>query len=59
MRGAYRSEWQDEDPMMTCHRCGTAKLQWRLWESADGGHEDIHYRCRNCGEEWWVDGPDG
>ena len=42
-----------------CHKCGQETVQYRVWESSCGGYEDVHYRCLNCKNEWWVEGDDG
>ena len=54
MMGEY-SEWKEDD--CPCPRCGEFSVKWRLWESSDGGHEDVNYHCE-CGHDWWVDGCD-
>lgn len=56
------SEWQHavtHKGPWTCIRCGAATIYFRVWESHDGGHQDIQYHCRSCGRRWWVEGDDG
>lgn len=45
-------------PGAMCRNCKSKDVYYRVWESADGAHEDDHYRCFACQHEWWVDGPD-
>jgi hypothetical protein len=33
-------------------------VEYRVWESFDGAHEDYQYRCIGGGHLWWVDGID-
>jgi hypothetical protein len=33
-------------------------VEHRIWESSDGANEDVHYRCLDCGHDWWIDGAD-
>ena len=40
-----------------CRECG-GHVEYRLWESSDGGWEDFQFRCLDCGRVWWVDGID-
>ena len=50
-----QDEWKaDEYP---CPKC-KGIIHWMIWESSDGGHEDVHYHCRSCGYDRWVDGCD-
>lgn len=56
-------EWKLEDDTtsyhFTCRKCNTSgHVEWREWESSDGGHEDYHYRCNFCNGSWWVEGID-
>lgn len=42
-----------------CYGCGDPDhIDYRIWESSDGGFEDTQYKCVTCGLTWWVDGPD-
>jgi hypothetical protein len=41
-----------------CRKCGKQGCEWRVWESSDGAHEDVQYRCTVCGHDWWVEGID-
>lgn len=57
----YTTEWQPtklEDRNFVCRNCGSYDVEYREWESSDGGHEDTHYSCNNCKFEWWVEGTD-
>ena len=38
--------------------CGSNNIEYEVWESSDGGHEDYHYYCMGCGRNWWIDGID-
>lgn len=39
-------------------RCGSKNVLFHKWESYDEAHEDIHYRCIDCGKQWWFEGID-
>jgi DNA-directed RNA polymerase subunit M/transcription elongation factor TFIIS len=43
-------------------RCPKCKLQGEVWyrivTSSDEAFEDENLRCRGCGHDWWIDGPD-
>lgn len=55
----FETDWTKVDDQMPCRHCGTVgRIERRLWESDDGGHEDVKYRCLACERTWWVDGPD-
>lgn len=54
--GTY-GEWKDHDDW-SCVKCDSTKIKYRLWESSDGGHEDIQYKCLSCNHHWWVEGCD-
>ena len=59
----YTSEWTKTDsaetnPGFKCRRCQSHNISFRDWESYDEAHEDTHYRCDDCGKEWWVEGSD-
>lgn len=43
---------------LKCSKCGNTRIEFSVWESYDGGHEDYNYRCLGCGRNWWVDGVD-
>lgn len=46
-------------PDFKCKYCGENKnLVYYLWESSDGAYEDYHYKCDDCGKDWWVEGAD-
>lgn len=46
------------NPAFGCLRCGSPNSSYREWESADGAHEDVEYRCDDRGKTWWVEGID-
>lgn len=48
------SEWKPDD--RSC-RCG-GDVEYRAWDSSDGGHTDYNYRCVACKRTWWIDGCD-
>jgi transposase-like protein len=50
------SDWQTTRG--TCQKCGGAALVRRQWDSHCGGFEDDQYRCNDCGDTFWVEGPD-
>jgi hypothetical protein len=55
--GAFTTDWR----LVThgrCLKCMSDQVAYRLWESFDGAYEDYHYRCLDCGYDWWVDGID-
>lgn len=57
---AYLNDWSSpEYPVAGCRKCGSIDIEYRIWESSDEAHEDIHYRCNNCEHNWWIDGDDG
>ena len=51
------NEWFESNGGV-CPNCGSRDVKYRSWESSCGGYEDYKYKCSNCGEIWWVDGPD-
>lgn len=61
MNGEYQNDWKPtkaENPNFKCWKCGSNEIQYRRWESSCGGFDDIHYRCDNCQNDWWIDGAD-
>jgi transposase-like protein len=57
----YTTDWKPvklERPDRLCKECNSDNVWYRLWESSDGGHEDVHYHCRGCNRNWWVEGTD-
>lgn len=58
----YVTDWlpvEATNPAFKCPKCGRSHdIDYREWESADGGHEDYHYHCRTCDHKWWVEGAD-
>ncbi len=43
----------------TCPKCCKPNaVEYQVVESSCGDYEDEHYRCRECGHSWWIDGPD-
>jgi len=53
--GKFTTDW-----ILAESRCPIcfAASECRLWEADNGGHEDTQFRCTECGNLWWVDGPD-
>lgn len=51
------SDWKMAEGA-ACRSCPDGNVWYAVWESSDGAFEDTHYHCRNCGFDWWVDGPD-
>lgn len=41
-----------------CIHCDSKNLEYCMWESYDEAHEDYHYHCKDCNEEWWIEGLD-
>lgn len=41
-----------------CRHCKTGDVEYKDWESSDGGHTDIHYQCKSCKKDWWIEGAD-
>ena len=57
-KGEYVDDWKPTStPSFRC-RCGSNDIIFREWESSCGGFEDIHYKCRSCRREWWVESAD-
>lgn len=57
----YEHDWKPtatENAEFKCRECGSSDVHYRTWESSDGAHEDIHYKCRGCQREWWFEGAD-
>jgi len=67
--GMFLNWWREAEGHPGCRRlvtdetmpgavrlCG-AVVQYRVWESNDGGYEDYQFRCAN-GHTWWIDGID-
>lgn len=55
------SEWKPtkpENPDFKCYHCGSDDVWYYEWESSDGAFEDTRYKCRGCGQKWWVEGAD-
>lgn len=50
------SDWKGDNDQ-ECHTCGLKTLNYRLVEDEEG-HEDVQYKCRNCGCTFWVEGSD-
>jgi len=58
---SFVTDWKpvkDEDPKFNCRYCGEFEVEYREWESSDGGHEDTCYQCTACKQVWWVEGSD-
>jgi DNA-directed RNA polymerase subunit M/transcription elongation factor TFIIS len=59
--GTFRSDWKPtraENPRFKCRKCGSDDVWYRVWDSDDGGFEDVEYECRGCGRKWWFEGSD-
>ena len=58
---AFEGDWKPtkrENPHFKCRDCHSDNVWYIMWESFDGGHEDIKYHCRSCNKTWWIEGPD-
>jgi len=51
----YESENNPTD--RPCPKC-QGELVYDVWESSDGGHEDLQFHCKTCGHSFWIDGID-
>lgn len=57
----YTTDWKPtkaENPSFVCRECKSDEVEYREWESGDGAHDDLHYRCKACGRDWWIEGAD-
>jgi RecJ-like exonuclease len=56
----YERDWTPvETTEVPCCICGVpGHIEYREWESSCGGFDDYYYRCKACGADWWVEGPD-
>ena len=41
-----------------CKKCGSIHVAERCDESSDGAYEDWHFRCLDCGHDWWEESSD-
>ena len=55
--GLFLKEYEKVDNS-TCRKCKRDSVYRRIWESSCGGYEDKHYKCADCGYDWWIEGPD-
>lgn len=56
--GAY-GEWKKcEKTICRNPSCKSDNVEYREWESSDGGHVDYNYHCNECNKTWWIDGID-
>lgn len=58
---SYTTDWKPtkaENPDFVCRECESSEVEYREWESSDGAHDDVHYRCNHCHHDWWIEGPD-
>ena len=55
--GKFEAKWAKVNYEYTCPKCNSTNLEFRKWESSDGAHEDVYYRCHN-GHQWWIEGID-
>jgi predicted SprT family Zn-dependent metalloprotease len=52
------SEWKPtkpENPDFHCTKCGSHEMWYRC---IDEVHDDIRYRCGDCGDTFVAEGPD-
>jgi len=56
-KGEFTSEWAPADLEIVCPHCNQ-RAEYRNWESANGAHEDVQFRCKECNVYWWAEGPD-
>jgi hypothetical protein len=57
--GDLSKEYDHPLPEARCRECKVVgQVRYYIWEAFDGGHEDCHYRCFQCGADWWIDGID-
>jgi hypothetical protein len=56
----YETDWKPvARAEVPCRKCGVpGHIEFRDLESSCGGYEGVHYRCTNCGKDWWVEGAD-
>lgn len=56
----YTTESKKDEYGTLCRKCENPKpnVFYMMWESDDGGHEDVKYNCKDCGHSWWVEGSD-
>lgn len=56
----FETDWEPvKDASVPCRKCGEpGGVEVREWESSCGGYEDYKYRCNNCNQSWWIEGPD-
>ncbi len=47
-----------ENPEFKCRVCGSNDVWYSIWESSCGGFEDVHYECRACKRDWWIESSD-
>lgn len=50
-------DWKDA-PQYNCPNDRDHKMESRCVESSCGGFDDYKFRCKDCGETWWAEGPD-
>ena len=59
--GEYSEGWKatkTENPDFKCRKCNSDDIWYRHWESSDGAYDDIHYHCKACDRNWWVESSD-
>lgn len=58
----YTTDWKDVKEEVEGWACRVCKhvdvVEYRKWESSDGGREDLEYHCKSCNRQWWVEGTD-
>jgi hypothetical protein len=51
------SKWK-KTKYTNCKVCNSTNVYYKEWDSSCGGYTDYYYRCNECANVWWVDGPD-
>jgi hypothetical protein len=52
--GRFTTDWGTTDT--TCRQCyREGPVQFRCWESDDGRHDEILFRCRACAYTWQIE----
>ena len=47
----YQGEWEIVEE--TCPECGNEDCLRQEWTPSDGGEDEYHYECQECGSTWW------
>lgn len=56
------SDWKpiSKDKLGThagCTACHSHNVEFSTWALDDGSSTDYHYRCLDCDNQWWNQGP--